>query len=510
NLHPLEVKLLRAFGTQPLAEWSEKDLAQEAGITEAQHRRAVELLVNRKLVVRSREKIDEGVALTETGMGWAEAGLPEVRVLRAVIQSGETTVGDLKGQLGLEPTEVGPAVGALKKSGALEIGPGGILRAVPEKAEVYERLQTFASELASGVDLPLKGLEAPLKILVEQRVRRRGRDKGAFRILTTTLRWYRLAPRGEEAAQELVNRGVTGEEVTALTPQMLRDGSWRGRAFRRFNLNLAPPRLHAGRKHPYRSYLDWVKGKLLAMGFQEMTGSLVEPEFWNMDALFMPQFHASREIHDIYRIRAPRQVPSLPSPYVERVTATHTDGWETGGRGWGYAFDESKARRNVLRSQGTVLSVRQLASKPRIPGKYFAMARCFRPDRVDATHAMDFFQVEGIVLGEDVTFLKLLDLLRLFALEIAKSDELRFVPDYFPFTEPSVEVSMKHPRIGWTELGGAGIFRREVTKPMGIDVPVAAWGLGLDRMAMVALGIDDIRDLFSRDLNRIREMKVKL
>ncbi|MCU0724142.1 MAG: phenylalanine--tRNA ligase subunit alpha, partial [Planctomycetes bacterium] len=133
----------------------------------------------------------------------------------------------------------------------------------------------------------------------------------------------------------------------------------------------------------------------------------------------------------------------------------------------------------------------------------------FRPDRVDATHAVDFFQVEGIVLGAEVTLRTLLGLLRTFALEIARAREVAFVPDYFPFTEPSVGAMMRHPKLGWVELGGAGIFRREVTDPLGVTVPVAAWGLGLDRMAMVALGINDIRELFSRDLNRIRETKVR-
>jgi phenylalanyl-tRNA synthetase alpha chain len=346
--------------------------------------------------------------------------------------------------------------------------------------------------------------------MVEARTRRRGKDKGPFKLSSATKRWYKMTPAGRELLKRLESKGVTGEEITVLTPQMLRDGSWRGKPFRRYNLSLAPPRIHSGRKHPYRAYLDWVKGKLTSLGFKEMTGSLVEPEFWNMDALFMPQFHASREIHDVYRIREPSEAPKPPSPYFENVASTHTHGGDTGSRGWRYEFDESKARRNVLRSQGTVLSVRMLASRPAIPGKYFAMARCFRPDTVDATHAVDFLQVEGIVLGEEVNFRKLLGLLRLFALEIARSEELKFVPDYFPFTEPSVEVQMKHPKLGWCELGGAGIFRREVTDPLGVKVPVAAWGLGLDRMAMVALGIDDIRELFSRNLNLLRETKVRL
>jgi phenylalanyl-tRNA synthetase alpha chain len=73
-----------------------------------------------------------------------------------------------------------------------------------------------------------------------------------------------------------------------------------------------------------------------------------------------------------------------------------------------------------------------------------------------------------------------------------------------------VELHVKHPELGWMELGGAGLFRPEVTLPLGVTVPVIAWGLGLDRMAMIALGIQDIRDLFSRDLDFVRTKKIQL
>ncbi len=148
-----------------------------------------------------------------------------------------------------------------------------------------------------------------------------------------------------------------------------------------------------------------------------------------------------------------------------------------------------------------------MAAGPKIPGKYFSIARCFRYDQVDATHAPDFFQVEGIVLGEGITFRTLLGLLRLFAGEVARAPEVKFLPAYFPYTEPSVELHVKHPKLGWMELGGAGLFRPEVTRPLGVSVPVIAWGLGLDRMAMMALGIRDIRDLFTPDLEQIRAQR---
>ena len=305
-------------------------------------------------------------------------------------------------------------------------------------------------------------------------------------------------------------RGVVAEEASLLTPEMLKQGTWKNKKFRSYNIALNPPRQSIGRKHPYKEFLDFVKYKFIGMGFEEMRGPLVENEFWDMDALFMPQFHPARNIHDVYYVKEPTSCKKIEEPFAKQVAAAHKDGGKTGSTGWRYPFDVERAKRLILRSQGTAVSARTLASGPKIPGKYFSIARCFRYDAVDATHAPDFYQVEGIVLGEDINFTTLLGLLQLFGQEIAKAGEFQFRPAYFPFTEPSVELHVKHPELGWMELGGAGIFRPEVTKPLGVDVPVIAWGLGLDRMAMVALGIQDIRELFSRDLDFIRTKKIQL
>jgi len=179
-----------------------------------------------------------------------------------------------------------------------------------------------------------------------------------------------------------------------------------------------------------------------------------------------------------------------------------------GSSGWGYRWDPRKAMRLMPRAHGTALSARTLDQGPEIPGKYFAIARCYRPDVIDTLHGVEFNQVEGIVVDSTLTFRNLLGILEMFAKEVAGADQIRFLPDYYPFTEPSVEMDAKHPEIGWIEFGGAGIFREELTKPLNVNVPVIAWGLGVDRLAMFKLGIDDIRDLFSRDLDWMRKKEV--
>lgn len=116
-------------------------------------------------------------------------------------------------------------------------------------------------------------------------------------------------------AQRLSQVGVA-EEVSQLTPELLKDGTWRTKRFRKYTISLRAPRIAAGKRHPYREFLDLVKLKLVSMGFQEMRGTLVETEFWNMDALFMPQFHPARDIHDVYFVKEPTHARSIAEPYL--------------------------------------------------------------------------------------------------------------------------------------------------------------------------------------------------
>jgi phenylalanyl-tRNA synthetase alpha chain len=290
---------------------------------------------------------------------------------------------------------------------------------------------------------------------------------------------------------------------------MLVDGSWKGKKFRRYDVGIKVPKKPGARKHHYGRFLDEVREQFMALGFSEMSGPLVETEFWGMDALFMPQFHSARDIHGAYYTESPKN-GSVDKKFMELVKGSHEQGKGTISKGWGYQFSEQKTQQHILRTQGTALSARMLASPDlQIPGKYFSIARCFRPDVVDATHAPDFNQVEGIVVEEGLDFRHLKGLLNMFAKEFAHATKIKIKPAYFPFTEPSAELFAKHSDLGWIELGGSGILRPEVVKPLlGREVSVLAWGLGIDRIAMFNLGIKDIRELFSRKLDFIRGAKV--
>jgi phenylalanyl-tRNA synthetase alpha chain len=509
SLHPLESKVLAAFGAHPDGVLSTEQLAQSTGLEPSQLSMAIEWLLAKSLLKVESERVTPVVSLTKIGELYFEKYSPIERVLSAARDAATTgkrlTIQDIRTREGLEPADVSGAVGCLKKEGAVLVIQGGCIESTGRPSPTAEAIRSLLQQLR-GAPRDLHAFPPAHQQVIQDHAVKRGNAKEPFRIDERVTRSFRLSPAGIEAAHHF-SRQVTAEEVSQLSPELLKDGSWRTKRFRKYTITLRAPRIAPGKRHPYREFLDAVKTKLVSMGFQEMRGALVETEFWNMDALFMPQFHPARDIHDVYFVKNPKQATAIAEPFLSRVAQAHQSGGDSGSTGWGYQFDVERARRLVLRSQGTAVSAHTLASGPSVPGKYFSLARCFRYDQVDATHATDFFQVEGIVLGEDINFRTLLGLLNLFAREVAQAKEVKFLPAYFPFTEPSVEMHVRHPRLGWMELGGAGLFRQEVTLPLGVTIPVIAWGLGLDRMAMVALGIHDIRELFTDNLELIRSTR---
>jgi phenylalanyl-tRNA synthetase alpha chain len=314
----------------------------------------------------------------------------------------------------------------------------------------------------------------------------------------------------EKVREGIVKRAekLVGKEITQLTEDLIKTGLWREVKFKPYNIEVPGKRIYLGKRQPYQQFVSKIKRRLVELGFKEMVGPSVETEFWNFDALYQPQNHPARDWASTYQLRYPKYGTLPEKKIVKQVKATHEDGWVTGSTGWKYRWDPKRAMRLMPRAHGTCLSARTLASKPEVPGKYFAIARCYRPDVLDATHLIEFNQAEGIVIDESLNLKNLLGILEIFAREIAGAKKVKFLPDYYPFTEPSVQLSALHPELGWIEFGGSGIFREELTKPLGIDVPVIAWGIGIDRLAMFKLNIKDIRYLFAQDLQWLREARV--
>jgi phenylalanyl-tRNA synthetase alpha chain len=520
SLHPLEVKVLLRYGDpEAIASGSERldsaRLASELGYKEGHSNQAFSWLSAKGLAAEDGREARTVYELTELGREFWKKGTPEERIIVKIAEKGPMSLPELCSELGLEQKDVGSAFGQLSKEGVLALdeakkaywASGSQKMSVRTKL-ISDLIAKAANREGEGCILEESSLSSEEKAAMAGIARKRGAADAVFRAAERERVWYRLTPDAAAVAAELKSQGVTGEELGAVSPEILVSGKWKESTFRPYNVNAPAARLMPGRRNAYVEFLESVKDKLVSLGFEEFDGGLVETEFWNSDALFMPQFHSARDIHDVYHLAEPRQAKSIEEPYLSAVAETHQNGGATGSRGWDYSFDREFTKRLILRSQGTVLSARQLP-KAKVPGKYFGVARCFRYDRVDATHLSDFYQTEGIVLGEEVNLRTLLGFLEMFAVEVAGAKEVKYVPGYFPFTEPSVEVHIKHPVLGWFELGGSGIFRPEVTEPLGVKCPVLAWGLGIDRMALMALGLNDLRELFSPDIESVRLRRAK-
>jgi len=519
NLHPLEIRIILAYkkGDELTIEKVERDLGFKPG----NGNQALSWLTGKGLVCEIRREPAVFFELTDLGREWKEKGSPEERIIELVkSKPGILKLPDIAKALNIENKDIGSAFGSLSKAGILAMdGDKNVVVSKEPEAGHFDVLRGLLDKGSAGA-ISEDALNSIEKNVMSGIAKKRGAADAPFRQIDreTVFFGFTAAEDGsvpaEEAAQTLKGAGITGDEVGALTQSMLEDGSWKGKTFRSYNVKTPPVRLTPGRSNPYAKFLENVKDKLASLGFEEFDGPLVETEFWNSDALFMPQFHSARDIHDAYSIAGSAnkdgvaRAKSIDEPWLSNVASAHENGGTTGSRGWNYSFDRDFTKRLILRSQGTVLSAKQLPTA-KIPGKYFGIARCFRYDRVDATHLPDFYQTEGIVLGENVNLRTLLGMLEMFAVEVAGAKEVKYVPGYFPFTEPSVEVHIKHPVLGWFELGGSGIFRPEVTASLGVDVPVAAWGIGIDRMALMALGLNDLRELFSYDIENVRLRRAK-
>ena len=497
TLHPIERKVLPALRTAS----NIGEIVKISGLLEVEVMRGLQWLTNKNLVSVS-ETVEKVVILGDNGLKYVKESMPERRFLKLISDSA-TKLKDLDGQ-GITNEEIQISLGILKKKNAIEVWKEGndVLVKLTGYGKKFSERESFEEKfIAKEFPIPFISLTAEEKLVVDELKKR----KDIIRVEDLKVRSVSLT---EDGKQVLII-GLKDDVIDRLTPSIIKSGEWRTKEVRRFDVLAEVPAIHTGRKQHYRKFLDEIRQKFGSLGFQEMTGPIVETDFWNMDALFMPQFHSARDIHDAYYVKEPKFSKSLPTDLLNRVKQAHENGLGTGSKGWRYEFDMQRTHRHLLRTQGTACSARMLASPNlKIPGKYFAIARCFRYDVIDATHNCDFYQTEGIVAEKGLTLRHLIGLLKFFAKEFAGADEVKVVPGYFPFTEPSATLYAKHPHLGWIELGGSGIFRPEMTKALGVDVPVIAWGIGIDRIAMFKLGLKDIRELFSHNLEFLRNAKV--
>jgi len=472
-------------------------IVKVSGLAHAGVMRAALTLTTRNFI-RTHERKQTVIALNKEGTYHAKKGLPERRLINALTKlGGEASVENVVEEAGLEKKFITIALGWLNRKGWATIKKHALKMAKEPVTGNDEKLLSLLDEKGYVIleDLS-QGLQKAVSLLKNRRL---------VEISKKTLRELELT----DAGWDLVKKGIEiVEEVSQLSPELIRTGKWRRVKLRRFDVTAPGPMVYLGKIHPAQQIIQRVREIFLEMGFTEIRGSIVETAFWNFDALFQPQDHPAREMMDTFYLAQPEKGKLPKKDVVNKVAKTHEDGWVTGSRGWEYTWSHEEAKRLILRTHTTAVTIRYLAEHKEPPVKVFSVDRVYRNEKVDYKHLAEFHQIEGIVMDKKVTLQDLMGTLKEFYLKLGLK-KVQFWPSYFPYTEPSMQSTVYVPELKtWVELCGMGIFRPEVLAPLGIKYPVLAWGGGLERLIILKLGVEDIRLLYKNDLGWIRRTPV--
>ncbi|MBI5183146.1 MAG: phenylalanine--tRNA ligase subunit alpha [Nitrospinae bacterium] len=466
-------------------------------------------------IVKIREEEYKEYKIGSIGEIYAKEGFPDRKIIKGLNDIGRPcSIKDLTENLSFPQDLAGTSLRYLIDKSWIEIQGKGILKltdvgkmAIEDEKFVspnkmaedekfvsllnrYERFLTEEEIKGHGIDLDLA-----LRLL--------GKRRDIYIEKCRTIRWVSLTREGKE----LMKSGISLlREVTALTKELLIDGGWKEVQLKRYDITIDTVKAHPGKQHPFQRILQNTRKVFLEMGFTEIVSPHVESAFWDFDALFQPQDHPAREMQDTLYVSRPKEARLPDQSLVKVIKRVHEDGGETGSIGWQYKWDQEKAKGVVLRTHTTAATVRAVARLKRGPEKVFTVGRVFRRETVDYTHLPVFYQVDGIIIEKNASFANLLGILWAFYKKMGfKTFEFR--PAFFPYTEPSVEVFVYlENKKRWIEMGGAGIFRPEVTLPLGCNDTVLAWGLGLERLAMFKYDLDHIKKIYLSDIKWLQEV----
>ena len=255
--------------------------------------------------------------------------------------------------------------------------------------------------------------------------------------------------------------------------------------------------VYAARTHPLKDTIDEIREIFVKLGFSEIQGTLTQSSFWNFDALFTPQDHPARELQDTFYIENQKSEKHATPTQIKQVSKSHSQNWH-------YDWKLSESQKMVLRTHTTCVTIKYLAEQKPDEARVFSLGRVFRNEKVSYKHLVEFNQIEGIVIGNNTTLRDLMGIQKEFYKQLGLT-KIKFWPTFFPYTEPSLQTMVYNEKLGkWIELFGMGIFRPEVTKPLGIDKPVLAWGGGIERIAMLKYELDDVREFYNNNLSWLR------
>src|SRR5438309_407190 len=468
-LHPIEHKLLKSLLEKQ--NLTPEELCEKSKLSIDQVRRGIEWLKFKDLVqVNESEK--KFVALGKMGNEAFEKGLPERQLVNYLksLPGFSCEISEAKNQL---KNEFSPAIANAKKNGWIEIYENRILlkgyHDTTTEEKIIKLIASRSPAVSSVDEIEDKSTLDSLKKRPE--------------FITFTLTKY-----------STVNLTEKGIEMAKNESNHANDS-----LVRAIDVEATAPTVFAARSHPLQDVIDEVREIFIGLGFKEIVGNQTQSSFWNFDALFTPQDHPAREMQDTFYLRGLHAKNIATKNQISNVSQVHK-------KGWIYDWKLDEAKRLVLRTHTTCITIKELADRKPDEARIFSIGRVFRNEKVSYKHLVEFNQVEGVVVGKDISLRDLMGLQREFYLKMGMK-KIKSWPTFFPYTEPSLQSMIYNEKLGkWVELFGMGIFRPEVTKPLGIKNPVLAWGGGIERIAMLKYGLDDVRDLYNNNLGWLRNV----
>ena len=451
--HDIEKKIINSLKKNPIQ--TPETLEKSTQLLPDQIRRGIEWLKLKNLAIVDESK-SSTLSLGKNGVDSFEKGLPERRLLD-LLTNGSRKLSDLQKELGFV---FGPAMGLSRKNNWIETSSDEIiLKIIPSILPGEKTLQQIGSGNLSKDQIDKIDLTELLK-----------------------------------RPDFIIENIMTSKKISLTDSAKSMDVSNTSGAI---DVEANVPELFVARRHPLKDTIDEIREIFVTLGFSEIFGNMTQSSFWNFDALFTPQDHPARELQDTFFLDGVSAKKIGTVEQIRKVSDSHKKNWR-------YQWDINEARKMVLRTHTTCVTIKHLAEKKPDEARIFSLGRVFRNEKVSYKHLVEFNQIEGIVIGKDANLRNLMGIQREFYKRIGIT-KIKFWPTFFPYTEPSLQTMVYNEKLGkWIELFGMGIFRPEVTKPLGITKPVLAWGGGIERIAMLKYGLTDVREFYNNDLGWLR------
>jgi len=456
-LHDIEKQIIKLLQSTP--NLTEEQLSQKTTLSMDQIRRGVEWL-RQKDLADVTDTTNISYSLGKNGLDALKNGLPERRLVN-LVKDGPKTFDEIRSSL--HGLDFNAAIAHAKKNGWINI----------EKTDTGSKISLQQEPTQNSVEILISSIGDSSQKIGPQESLKSLMERPDFII-------------EHEEKRKLVSLSETGKNIDL---EKLDSGA--------IDVEADVPHVHAARIHPLKDTINEIRETFVHLGFTEILGNLSQSSFWNFDALFTPQDHPARELQDTFYLKDLNAKQLATPAQIKNVSSAHKKGWR-------YYWDIQEARKMVLRTHTTCVTIKHLADKKPDEARIFSLGRVFRNEKLSFKHLAEFNQVEGVVVGKHITLRDLMGIQKEFYRKIGLT-KVKFWPTFFPYTEPSLQSMVYNEKLGkWIELFGMGIFRPEVTKPLGITKPVLAWGGGIERIAMLKFGLDDVREFYNNNLSWLR------